>query len=147
MAQGTTLVLPFTERLPNNVLSDPPQWMVSDDGSEPAAWPRFGEFRWRLPESAAHETEVRYAAVWRQADDAYCLFRLGLGLGLGLALGLGLGLGLGLAPGPRRLLPLQGAERRRAAARRRVLGWAGGASHARPAALLRRDVAACLTLP
>ena len=83
MAQGTMLVLPFTERLPNDQASDPPQWMASDDGSEPAAWPRFGEFRWRLPESAAHETEVRYAAVWRQADDAYCLFRLGLGLGLG----------------------------------------------------------------
>ena len=46
MAQGTTLVLPFTERLHNDQLSDPPQWMVSDDGSEPAAWPRFGEFRW-----------------------------------------------------------------------------------------------------
>ena len=75
MAQGTTLVLPFTERLPNDQAID----AAAPDGSEPAAWPRFGEFRWRLPESAAHETEVRHAAVWRQADDAYCLFRLGLG--------------------------------------------------------------------
>ena len=71
MAQGTTLVLPFTERLPNDQAID----AAAPDGSEPAAWPRFGEFRWRLPESAAHETEVRHAAVWRQADDAYCLFR------------------------------------------------------------------------
>ena len=62
MAQGTTLVLPFTERLANGQASDPPRLPLSvpphltigtqsgtqsaADESAPAAWPRFGEFRW-----------------------------------------------------------------------------------------------------
>jgi hypothetical protein len=52
MAQGATLVLPFTERLPNGHASDPPRLppsvpphlTIGADAS--AAWPRFGEFRW-----------------------------------------------------------------------------------------------------
>lgn len=80
MAQGTTLVLPFAERRSNDQAWDPsgvavaaPQTAIAADDNE--AWPRFGEFRWRLPESAAHETEVLHAAVWRQADDSFCIFR------------------------------------------------------------------------
>jgi hypothetical protein len=52
MAQGTTLVLPFTERLPSGHASDPPRLppsvpphlTIGADAS--ASWPRFGEFRW-----------------------------------------------------------------------------------------------------
>ena len=80
MAQGTMLVLPFIERRSNDeqtqrsgVAAVAPQMAIADADAE--EWPRFGEFRWRLPESAAHETEVRHAAVWRQADDSYCVFR------------------------------------------------------------------------
>jgi hypothetical protein len=100
MAQGTMLVLPFNERRSDDLMSAvvvdqvvrvPEVEVVAEVVGAPApqtaieieawpsdhneAWPRFGEFRWRLPESTAHESEVLHAAVWRQADDSFCVFR------------------------------------------------------------------------
>ena len=74
MAQGTTLVLPFTDRVSNEEAGQRRVGLgILDADAE--AWPRYGEFRWRLPEHVEHEREVIHAAVWRQADNTFCVFR------------------------------------------------------------------------
>ena len=72
MVRGSTLVLPLAERRCNDTFGLDSRGGAPDDA---AGWPEEGALRWSMPAEAAHEQEIAAAALWRRADNRYCVFR------------------------------------------------------------------------
>ena len=66
---GGSHCFPLGERRPNATFGD------TVDVDDEAGWPRSGLFRWPLPSGASPAVVFDGAALWRRADNRFCVFR------------------------------------------------------------------------